>query len=411
MKITDMLNEDLGNLAQLNAGPLINVLKQTGYFSSRNRGRYSSNASEIRSKFQQHYIGSTSEIINIGVLKKGMTTLRKAFKDNEGARGFVAYLGGQAVMFAIVDAHDLAGSSRESLIAYDLTKWKDIIDQMYAGQYKRPFVSTFKQEEPSRYDDNPNRPRKYAGTVMETSALTALITLMQEISKQTGEPLTVKLVMVDSAAVEKRNKRITAREIRSGTKDLRTRLALYKNSKKPTVNSVKEFIAMSLKNPGSKVQFAGITYHLKGTSYDKIEPNSLLKGVPFMVYYSSADPGVYDSLNITYKFDTETNQLLPIKATFRDKTNSAYNQEEILDPRLYAIHSLQTRKLDDKDVVLPKLLTLIKNLKNDEALRIIKAMQMMGTDWPEFGAILKSIAASKGTKDEPFPIVQLVRQA
>lgn len=394
--IRNRIDEDLGNLSQLNAGPLINVLKQSGYYSSRNRSRYGSSASEIRNRFQPHDIGSTSEIVDIGVLKQGMKTLRKAFKDNESAKAFAVYIGGTAVMFGITNSYELAGSSRESLVAYDLTKWKDIIDQMYAGQYRKPSATTARSEEAPRYADDAGRQRHYSGTVMDTSNITAMFTVMQEISKQTGEPLTAKLVLSDVAAMSKRRGRINARDIQIGTKDLRTRLAYYKNSKKPTVGSVKEFIAMSLKNPGSKVQFAGITYHLKSSSYDKIDPTNLLKGIPFSVSYSSADPGVYDSLSIVYKFDTETNQLLPIKASFRDKSIDSYKtQEEILDPKLYLVHSLQTRKLGDKDTILPKILTMVKSQRNDEAERMMKALEMLGTDWPEIAMIKKSIAAQK----------------
>lgn len=396
----DKLTEDLGNLAKLNAGPLINVLKQTGYFSGRTRTRsnYSSNVSAIRNKFQSHGIGSTSEIVDLGVLKQGMKSLRKGFKDNDSAKAFVAYIGGQAVMFAITDAHDLAGSSRESIAAYNLTKWKDLIDQMYASQYRKPSIDSSRTEEPSRYDDRPDKPRRYTGQVVDTAAITALITLMQEISNQTGEPLTAKLVMGDTVGETKRRKRFSNKEISAGAKDLKTRLAYYKNSKKPTVGSVKEFIAMSLKNPGATVQFAGITYSLKSSSYDKIDPTSLLRGIPFSVSYKSVDPGVYESLYITYKFDAETNQLLPIKATFRDKRFSDYlsqQQEEILDPKLYLIHSLKTRKLDDKNEVMPKLLTAVKSQQYNEVERLMKSLEQLGMDWPEFAAIRKSINAVK----------------
>lgn len=399
MNINDVINEDLGNLTQLNAGPLINVLKQSGYYASRNRGRYSSSASEIRNRFQQHGIGSTSEIVDIGVLKQGMKNLRKGFKDHETARGFVAYIGNKAVMFGITDAHDLAGSSRESLIAYDLTKWAEVIDQMYAGKYTKPRTSTFKQEEPSRWGDTPDRPRNYAGTVMDTGYLSSLFTLMQEISKQTNEPLTAKLILNDTAAIQKQRQRLSAREINAGTKDLRTRLAMYKNSKKPTVGSVKEFIAMSLRNPGARVQFAGTTYNLKSSSYDKVDPTNLLKGLPFSVSYSSADPGIYDSLNIVYKFDTATNQLLPIKATFTDRRGGKYaNQEEILDPRLYIIDATKSRDFD-KDSMIPMLLKMLVDRKYDTVNKVMKALTMMGNDWPELVSIRKSLDAAIAAKN------------
>ena len=69
-----VLQENLGNLAKLNIGPLINVLKQPS------NGR-SGSAGPVDKKFQTYNIGSTSEIVDVGQLKDGLKSLRKAYKD------------------------------------------------------------------------------------------------------------------------------------------------------------------------------------------------------------------------------------------------------------------------------------------------------------------------------------------
>jgi len=56
---------------------------------------------------------------------------------------------------------------------------------------------------------------------------------------------------------------------------------------------------------------------------------------------------------------------------------------------------LKTRSLDDKAVVLPKLLIMIRDRKNAEAEKMINALDQLGTDWPEIAAIRKSINAMK----------------
>lgn len=393
MKITDMLNEDLGNLAQLKVGKMIDILKQPSHTR-----RGSSHISGVGTKFYNSPISTTSEIKDVGVLKKGLSSLRKAFKDNEGAEAFAVYIGNHAVMFGLTDAYNLAGSSRDSKIAYDLTPWTDVIDAMYAGQYRKPAAATAKTKEPYYRDE---KPRYYAGDMISTGSLAPLFDIMQAVSDQTKQPITAKLVMRDTEAEAKRQKRrLTKNEIEYGTKDLKTRLAVYKNSKKPTANTIDEFIAMSLRKPGSKVQFAGTTYNLTASSYDKIDPVNLLRGATFSTSYSSADPGVYDSLVITYKYDSETNQLLPIKARWtdrRDPNNRYGTQEAVLDPRLYVVDALKTRKLD-KDVVLPKLLGMFKSNQHDEVERVMQALESMGLEWPEIAVIRKSITAEKAAK-------------
>ena len=393
MRIDDILNEDLGNLAQLGVGKLINVLKQPS-----SSGRRGSHISDVGRKFYGHEIGSTSEIKDVGVLKKGMTSLRKAFKNNEGAAAFAVYIGGHPVMFGVTDAHNLGGSSRDNKVAYDLTRYQETIDRFYKGQYTKPSAATARTKEPYYRDE---KPRQYAGDLIDTGRLSSMLDLIQTISTETNQPVTAKLVMTDTDAMQKRRGRqLTKNEIAYGTKDLKTRLAIYKNSKKPTVNTIQEFIAMSLRKPGSKVRFAGTTYNLTATNYDKIDPIGLLKGATFNTSYSSADPGVYDSLTLTYKYDTETNQLLPISASWsdrRDQDNRYHRQEAVLDPRLYVIDALKTRNFE-KNVIIPKLLELFKSNHYDRVESLMQALEQMGMDWLEFATIRKSIAAENAAK-------------
>ena len=125
MRTDEILNEDLGNLAQLGVGKMIDILKQPSHTR-----RGSSHISGVGTKFYNSPISTTSEIRDVGVLKKGLSSLRKAFKDNDGAEAFAVYIGNRAVMFGVSDSYNLAGSSRDSKIAYDLTPWKDAIDAM-----------------------------------------------------------------------------------------------------------------------------------------------------------------------------------------------------------------------------------------------------------------------------------------
>jgi len=397
MNIKDIVNEDLGNLATLNVGPLINVLKQQVYSGH----RQSSAIGPVGSKFHGYNIGSTSEIRDVGVLKKGIASLRKAFKDNERANGFAVYIGGHAVMFGITDPHSLAGSSRESRVAYDLTRYKDIIDRMYPDNYRKPAATTARTKE--RYGiDRDNTQRRYVGDLIDTGKLSSMLDLIQAIGAETNQPVTAKLVMRDTEAEGKRDKRrLTRQEIEAGTKDLRTRLAIYKNSKKPTVDTIEDFIAMSLKNPGSSVKFAGTTYSLKASSYESINPLNLLGGATFTTSYRSMDPGSHDSLTLTYKYDRETNQLIPIKASWIDRTDPVrryVSQEAILEPKLYLVDKLKTRRFE-KDVVIPKLLQMFKDRNYYELTGMLESLVRLGLDWPELAAIRKSLAAVKAEKN------------
>lgn len=402
MKLNDILHEDLGTLAQLGVGPLINILKQP-YYSSRRGG---SEVGEIGKKFATREIGSTSEIVDIGVIKQGLKSIRKAFKQYDSehhqlAQGFAIYIGGNPVMFVLTNSYDLAGSSRPNEIAYDFRKYSDIIDRLFQNKYNKPDYTTI-QTKPPRFG---GAPRKFAGEIFSTSFLSDLFDVIEKISTEVNQPVTAKLVLRDMAAQAKRLKRaLTQDEILKGAVDLKTRLAIYKNKKRPTVNNIEEFIDMSLRKPGKKVQFAGYTYHLVAKSHDTIKPIDLLSGKTFDTYYSAIDPdATYNSVQITYRYDNQSNQLIPIKARW---SNRELRQEQtaILNPEGYFKKELNIQKLEKKDIIS----ALIKEFENSSSnawslkkvAKHIADLRKHGYDYPEFNVLEKAIQDELASKTQ-----------
>lgn len=402
MKYENLINEDLGNLAQLKVGSLINVLKQPAHMSR----RYGSNIGDVGKRFYGYDIGSTSEIIDVGQIKKGMTSLRKAFKDNPNAGAFALYIGGHAVVFGTADSHSLAGSSRENKIAYDLTKYADIIERLYSAgpndrQYRRLPTTTITTKQPPSYATD-QRPRYYTGDIIETGRLSGLMDLIQSISNELKQPVTAKLVMSDDAAMQKRRQRqMTKDAILKGTKDLKIRLAIYKNTKRPTADNIEAFVRMSLNKQASVVQFANGTYRLAASAHNQLNVRDLLSGKPFDSEYQSVDPGSYDSINITYMFDPSNNQLMPIFAKWidRGKDRTLYNKiEVVINERGYLKSQLGSSVLE-KNIIIPKILTLYKAGQINKVDLLVSALEKLGLDWREIGIIRQSIDAAKQEKN------------
>lgn len=412
MRLVDieLLNENLGNLAQLKVGPLINVLRQRLQTSK----RYGADITPIGNKFnsQSNSIGSTSEIIDVGVLKDGLKSLRKAYKQHEGAEAFALYIGGKPVAFGTYDAHTLAGSSRLGRLAFDFREFSDTIENIDAEKNaSKPSWHQPRQTKPTTYHEKepywdkwsekpkPTVPDRYYGNVYNTGELVEVFELATEISKRVKQPITAKLVMTDLESLKKRRHRYSNKEIEYGSNDLMTRLHKYKLSKKPSVNDIDQFIKYALDNPGKTVQFAGRTYHLTMSSYDKIEPVSLLNGAAFSVRYKSVDPNTYDSMDITYKYDPQLMTLKPIKAAWYDHSdpNVRYNkQEAVLDGPSYLAATHGIRDLTDKTKVLPKIIAMVRAQKWKEATMAIQALKKSNLGWQEIDLLDQKIKDDSG---------------
>lgn len=394
MIVNDILHEDLGTLTQLGVGPLINMIKQPVRY--RRRRDDDPEMYEIGKKFQTYEIGNTSEIRDVGVIKQGIKDIRKAFKSNEDAQGFALYIGGHPVMFAITDAYQLAGGSRSNRVAYDLRKYTDILDRLYADKYNKPDYTTIINKEPD-YFSQVKIPRPFAGTVLSTYYMSTIIDLIQQIATELKQNVTAKLVMKDVKAFAKRIQRYKNKEIQDGAKDLKTRLAIYKNSKRPSVDTIEAFIDMSIKNPGKTVQFAGYTYKLVKKQFDKVDPVKLLSGEPFDIYYSAIDPGTYDNVTVKYRYEKENNQLIPIKAIWRDKELHT-QQTAILDVLGYLKSYLKLHKLD-QNTVIDALMQEFEANRLNHLLDMINAIKKAGYAWPELGVLEKSAQTALAKKN------------
>lgn len=393
---TEPIMEDLGTLKQLNVGPMINVLKQAHYSSKRGPS-----IAPITSKFQGQEISNTSPIIDVGGLKDGLKSLRKAYKDHDGAVGFAIYIGGHPVMFgANWEAYTLAGSSRTGRLAYDFTAFSELWDKLQTKSWAKVPATTIHDKESSEWDykAQTSRPvtRRYAGAMKSTGELAEIFDKIMAIAKEINKPVTAKLVLSDTEARQIRQKRYKLKDIHQGFDDLNTRLKRYKLSKKPSVATIDEFIKQALTNSGKILQFAGSTYRLKGSTYNKLDPTEMLAGIPFEVSYSCEDPGSYDRLDVKFAYDPSTSMLKPIHATWYDKSDPSKpytRQEAILEPGMWAKNELRVKSFDDKDAVIRKLLVLVKSSQFKKAADLADSLRKAGLNWPELGTIHKSASS------------------
>ena len=437
MLIVELLNEDLGNLAQLNAGPLINILKQTGGLTRHRRGGDGIYTGKIEKKFQGKYgpateVGSTSEVTDFIPLKDGFKTLRLAIKratdaDND-PKVFAIYIDQKAVALGAFDYDTLRGGSKVGRLAYDFSPFAAEIEKAddeehdKKSEWQRRYprepskITSYHEKIPHVYSYSMNdkereaaeakakaNPDRFQGSATSTDEFVRIFNKIEQIATMVGGKISAKLVYIDKVAQGKRRARNANPPLASITKDfaadLKKRLAMYKNSKKPTVDTIEQFVEMSLKNPGKTVQFAGSTYSLKASSYDKLDPIALLRGTPFKTNYSSVDPGNYNSLYITYSFDKDTNQLLPIKAEWTDKSNeyTPASREAVLDAKGYLRAELNIAKLD-KATVIKAVLDKFKGGQYKKVLTIIDALKKFGADWPELETIIKSVNVELAAK-------------
>jgi hypothetical protein len=405
------LDEKLGNLAQLNLGRLGDLLKQDMYRGVGNKFTGSSS---------YYYPGNTSKIIDAGVLKEGLKSLRKAYRDavagegNISIAGFALYLKGQTVAFGLFS--DLAGSRPEGKFAYDLTAFEEQLRaqtdrenetrQAWNKKAHTPPTSAFDKEdyeyEGGHYTGKRiDVIRKFVGSSKSVGELAVFMDQLTALSAQLGAPVTCKLVTTDREGSERGQQRrqLNRNEVVDAVADLKRRLTKYKNSKRPTAENIHQFLEMVTSGAASVVNFGGRPWKASarsGASSSKIDPLALLSGTPFEIDYSSADPGSYDSIKIGYRFDRANNTLTPWQARWTGEDRR--EKSIVLDPKFWIQQTLGVKDLE-KPTVVRKMLTLIKDSPGsytfDRIEKAINAMRNLGEDWPEFGVIEKSISAER----------------
>lgn len=392
------LTEKLGTLKSLNVGQMINILKQSkagGY-------RSGEHATPVGKKFGDPAIGSKSEIVDVGVIKNGISGLRKAYKAHDSAEAFALYVDGKAVAFGKFTADTLGGSSRTGILAYDLSPFKEKIEKdVKARELSSHRVETGKRwnYKTDKYEDEVN---VYHGKIMSTAGLKEFLQELQELAD--GKAITGKLVLADVKAQEKRRERysisMSQGEALTGLEALRKRLAKYKISKKPTASSIEDFLKTAFSGAGKIVQFAGRGYSTTPqNSYasDSMKPLDILSGKSFAVRYSSVDPGSYESIEVKYAFNKEDGTLKPFKVTWNEdhKTRTV-----ALEPDTFLKRELGIKTLD-KDTIIKAILNKVKSNQDYEAHSMIDAARKAGHDYPEFKSIEKSLnAKNKKSEDD-----------
>lgn len=428
MKINSLLesaqlDENLGNLAKLNLGNLVNILKQ--------------NHDGVGKKFTSAWQGpgNTSEIVDKGVLKKGIVGLRKAYRDYVAPEnaprgwlspypvGFAVYLNNRAVAFGLFTADALAGRTRSAQFAYDLSGFEAQIDAAHERENAdRPrYNQTRKMEPNSAYDreekDYPNgwrndpviSTKKFVGSSTSTDDLSTFLTRLDQIAIEVGGTITLKLVTNDYTGGARKRVRNEAavglKEIREGGKDLRQRLLRYKNSKRPTAENIHRFMEMVITKSASVVNFGGRpwkTTPYKGYSESKISPIDLMSGKPFVMEYQSAEAdNTYETIKISYRYDASTNTIKPWQAQYTD--DQRVSKTIPMDVEYWVKDKLKVTDLE-KPSVLKAMLTRIKDAPGETTFsgmeNIINAMRSEGIDWPEFAIIEKSIATERAKPKE-----------
>lgn len=408
------VNEDLGNLSKLNLGNLAGLLKQDGYRGVSNKfqkGPYSSP-------------GNTSEIIDAGPLNKGITGLRKAYraaqsreeKGNVPIVGFAVYLNNKTVAFGLYGSDELAGRTREGKFAYDLRGFEAQIDAAHEKENtgRHQYNQTRKIDSTSAYDkEDREYPhgygkeaqtviRKFVGSSRSTADLAAFLETLTTIADLIDGTLTLKLVTADRQGSERGQSRRMAAptpfDMREAGRDLKARLARFKNAKRPTAENIHQFLEMAVNKAASVVNFGGNSWSTNaGIGYQtNIDPVKLMNGMPFSIEYKSAEPGSYATLKISYRYDKRDNMIRPWQAQWSDKESKS--KVVVMDPEFWIQDRLKISDLE-KPTVIKKMLTMIKENPGTTTFgtieTAIKAMRDLGHDWPEFGIIEKSIAAER----------------
>jgi hypothetical protein len=402
------LDEDLGNLAQLNLGKLAGLLKQDRH-------------SGVGKKFVRppHYFpGNTSEIIDAGELKGGIQGLRKAYRAKAPEKGnlvgFAIYLNGKTVAFGLFTDYQLAGRTREGEFAYDLTGFEAQIDAAHEKENadRKTWNQTRKMNTTSAYDkEDYHYPRgygqgreeiirKFVGQSQSTGDLATFLEKLNEIAELIDGKITLKLVTNDREGQERHNTRYQARptpfDYAQAANDLKARLVRFKNAKRPTAENIHQFLEMATSRAAKVINFGGKPWHTTEEKSNMVNPVELLNGRPFVIEYKSANPGDYGTLKISYRYDKRDNQIRPWQAQWSGKS---YDSETvIMDPEYWVMSTLRVPSLE-KPTVIKQMLTKIKDSPNESTFntieKSIKAMRQLGEDWPEFGIIEKSLAAER----------------
>lgn len=323
----DQLDEDIGELRNLNAGDLLNVFKQ------HSRGKQSNEKSFVRG--WTGGIGQNSELVNLGKIKS-WKDLRKASAANPSIMGAIFYVDGTA--FAAINYMssdiNLRAPSTEVMFAFDPSKLPELpqeqppeglsgwaLDRWQDDQRRRIPPGT--AGERKHWDDTL---KKYTGTAVELRGLEKyldrVIALFPE-HEFTAVGITTdraaKQTASDRAERARRDDPLAARAEPSHygrNPELQRALNKYKASKEfdnfSMPEQVLEFVA-DMDNYSKTFVYKGTRFRYAVTDKITVPMEALVLGKKFTFRASlnAADSGVYSSVYVT--FQVENGTVTPIK--------------------------------------------------------------------------------------------------
>jgi hypothetical protein len=372
------IKEHIGTLAQLNLGPMINLLRQ------------SETRIEPGKKFSYYNIGSESKIADGGNLKGGIKGLRSAYRaleaEGNSPIAFAVYIGNTAVAFGIFDESNLAHVMRKGLMSWDLSSFKEPLEVFSTSKSLKQAKKSWEKELTTYY-----------GRVVKTEELKRFLERVDQIAKANNLPLTFKIVLADKSRQQKRIARhnnpvipIEKSNFYDLQRDLKRRLQAYKLSKNPEVNTAQELIELIKKvdNATKKIRFGGFTYNLKGHE-GEIKIADLLRGDLFYSTYRPEDIDWYSKkLEIGWQFDLKTRTIDPVVVKYSRKGDNKFRPYVVvLDNEKY-LSSLTDWNYRNKKEVIPYLLEMLKNKYNYfDLLELIKSLKQVNPNWTELDTI------------------------
>jgi hypothetical protein len=324
----DQLDEDIGNLRNLNAGDLLNVFKQ-------NPSRDQSNTKSFVRGWSDG-IGQNSELVNLGKIKS-WKDLRKASSANPSLMGAIFYVDGTA--FAAINytttSINLRAPSSTVMFAFDPSKLPELpqeqppeglsgwaLDRWQDDQRRR--IPSGTASERKHWDDTL---KKYTGTPVELRGLEKYLDRVIDLFPE--HEFTAVGITTDKAATQtakdraeraQRDDPLIARAAQnyygSRNPELQRALNKYKASKEfdnfSMPEQVLEFVA-DMDNYSKTFVYKGTRYkyEVKEKVSVPVEALMLNKTFTFRASLNAADSGVYSSVYVT--FQVENGTVTPIK--------------------------------------------------------------------------------------------------
>lgn len=334
IELTELF-EDLGNLGQLELGPMVNAFKQTYNAYSNGRRGDVKNSSTEGNKFQDMRVGKDSETVEGGNIKNwpGLKRVYKKFSDDKPV-ATIFTVDKKPVALLIASEWDTNSVNDKVALAWDFSK-TEISDEEaevltrnlnkagqkewrgeVIGTTRSPKTSVRKDEIKSKdYDYKVHdyvekfTTRKYAGFVQTVREVAPFV---NDLAAAFKTRLEVKLILADKVRDAKRSERlknqpIDPEKLQLFQDDIKTRLAKYKNTKVDTAEDAQDFIDKVLGGGLKKVKFEGRTYSAVPTK-KYLGSNSRGRGENHRAFYDGTIADLFAGKQVTLDFEADRNE-------------------------------------------------------------------------------------------------------